>query len=38
MSDLSDGNAPYEAPSVEEIDTEGFPISTAPGNSLPIIN
>jgi hypothetical protein len=29
---------PYEAPSVEEVDTNGFPISTAPGNSLPIIN
>ncbi len=24
---------PYEAPSVEEIDTDGFPISTAPGTS-----
>jgi hypothetical protein len=29
---------PYEAPSVEEVDTDGFPISTAPGNSLPVIN
>ncbi len=29
---------PYEAPSVEEVDTAGFPISTAPGNSLPVIN
>lgn len=38
MSDLSDGKTPYEAPSVEEVDTEGFPISTAPGNSLPVIN
>ncbi len=24
---------PYEAPSVEEIETNGAPISTAPGNS-----
>lgn len=28
----------YEAPSVEEIDTGGYPISTAAGNSLPIVN
>jgi len=29
---------PYEAPSVEEIDTGGYPISTSPGGagSLPI--
>lgn len=27
---------PYEAPSVEEIDTEGAPVSTAPGTSLQI--
>ena len=27
----------YEAPSVEEVDTGGAPISTAPGNSLPVI-
>jgi hypothetical protein len=26
--------APYEAPSVEEIDTDGHPISTAPGTSM----
>ena len=26
----------YEAPSVEEIDTGGFPIDTAPGASLQI--
>jgi hypothetical protein len=26
---------PYEAPSVEEIDTDGYPISTAAGNSIP---
>ena len=26
---------PYEAPSVEEIDTDGNPISTAAGNSIP---
>lgn len=25
---------PYEAPSVEEIDTAGYPISTAAGTSL----
>jgi hypothetical protein len=25
---------PYEAPSVEEIVTDGAPISTAPGNSI----
>jgi hypothetical protein len=24
---------PYEAPSVEEIDTDGYPISTAAGTS-----
>lgn len=29
---------PYEAPSVEEIETDGFPISTAPGSSLPVIS
>lgn len=28
--------APYEAPSVEEIDTNGYPVSTAAGaNGLP---
>lgn len=27
---------PYEAPSVEEIDTSGYPISTAAGTSLQI--
>ncbi len=26
---------PYEAPSIEEIDTDGNPISTAAGNSIP---
>lgn len=25
---------PYEAPSVEEIETGGLPIETAPGNSI----
>jgi hypothetical protein len=25
---------PYEAPSVEEIDSDGAPIITAPGNSI----
>ena len=34
MSDTSP--QPYESPSVEEIETGGAPISTAPGNSLPI--
>jgi hypothetical protein len=28
---MSEPKAPYEAPSVEEIDTAGFPIDTAPG-------
>ena len=28
---------PYEAPSVEQIDTEGFPINTAPGAGSPQI-
>ena len=32
MSD--DQSTPYEAPSVEEIDTGGYPISTAAGTSL----
>jgi len=36
MSDQQ--QVPYEAPSVEEIDTGGYPISTAAGNSLPIVN
>jgi len=26
---------PYEAPSIEEIDTDGYPISTAAGQSIP---
>lgn len=30
---MSDEHIPYEAPSVEEIDNEGAPISTAPGES-----
>jgi len=34
MSD--DQSTPYEAPSVEEIDTGGYPISTAAGNSLQV--
>jgi hypothetical protein len=33
---VSDKQIPYEKPSVEEIDSEGSPISTAAGNSLPI--
>jgi hypothetical protein len=28
---MSKPNTPYEAPSVEEIDTAGFPINTEPG-------
>lgn len=28
----------YEAPSVEEINTGGYPISTAAGTSLPIVD
>jgi hypothetical protein len=28
---------PYEAPSVEEIDADGYPISTAAGTSNPQI-
>jgi hypothetical protein len=31
MSSTSDGPTPYEAPSVEEIDTAGMPVNTAPG-------
>jgi hypothetical protein len=27
---------PYEAPSVEEVDTGGYPISTAAGTSLQV--
>jgi hypothetical protein len=33
---MSDSQAPYEAPSVEEVENDGAPISTAPGQSLPI--
>lgn len=34
---VSDTNPqPYEPPSVEEIDSDGAPISTAPGTSFPI--
>jgi hypothetical protein len=29
-----DQSTPYEAPSVEEIDTGGYPISTAAGASV----
>jgi hypothetical protein len=31
---MSDSQTPYEAPSVEEVESDGAPISTAPGNSL----
>lgn len=34
MSD--EKSTPYEAPSVEEIDTGGYPISTAAGTSLQV--
>jgi hypothetical protein len=30
---MSDQPTPYEPPSIEEIDNEGDPISTAPGGS-----
>jgi hypothetical protein len=30
---MSDQPAPYEPPSVEQVDTDGEPISTAAGNS-----
>lgn len=33
---MSDSRIPYEAPSVEEIDAGGNPISTATGASLQI--
>jgi hypothetical protein len=33
---VSDQQTPYEEPSVEEIDNEGSPVTTAAGNSLPI--
>jgi hypothetical protein len=29
---MRDEQTPYEAPSIEEIDTDGAPISTAAGN------
>lgn len=32
---MSDEHLPYEAPSVEEIDNGGDPISTAAGNQTP---
>jgi len=31
---MSDQPTPYEPPSVEEIDTGGYPISTAAGTTL----
>jgi hypothetical protein len=30
---MSDQQAPYEPPSVEQVDTDGEPISTAAGSS-----
>jgi hypothetical protein len=35
---MSDRPAPYEAPSVEEIDTDSMPIITNPGNGISPIN
>jgi hypothetical protein len=32
---MADGSETYEAPSVEQIDTDGNPISTVAGNSGP---
>lgn len=32
---MTDQTPAYEAPSVEEIETDGMPVSTAPGNSIP---
>jgi hypothetical protein len=32
MTVKNDGSTPYEPPSVEQIDTDGEPISTAAGN------
>jgi hypothetical protein len=32
---MSDKQAPYEPPTVEQIDTDGEPISTAAGSSQP---
>jgi hypothetical protein len=31
---MNDQQAPYEPPSVEQIDTDGEPISTAAGSSI----
>lgn len=31
MSDTSSSSAPYEPPSVEEVEADGKPIATAPG-------
>lgn len=31
---MTDQTPEYEAPSVEQIDTDGMPVSTAPGNSI----
>lgn len=35
---MSEKPESYEAPSVEEIDTGGYPISTAAGTSLVILD
>ena len=35
---MTDKQTPYEAPSVEEISTDGDPISTAAGQSPPTTN
>ncbi len=31
---MSDEHGPYEAPSVEEVETGGEPITTAPGQTI----
>jgi hypothetical protein len=31
---MTEGKAPYEPPSVEEVETDGKPIATAPGVAI----
>lgn len=33
---MTEPQSPYEAPSVEEIESDGVSISTAPGASFPV--
>jgi hypothetical protein len=33
---MSEGQTPYEPPSVEEVETDGKPIATAPGAAISI--